>query len=113
VTATVTRSKYFDAIKVFKSHRGIHVYHGINVDQHSKQQNKCKYSICTCFVVLSVDLHYSSMRFYVVLFFTVYICIMQRRNLVEFLKFITFKNLDEKRCIFLLIKDLLFSFPTV
>ncbi len=26
-------------------HRGINVDHGINVDQHSKPRNKCKYSI--------------------------------------------------------------------
>jgi hypothetical protein len=27
------------------SHRGINADHGINVDQHTKQRNMCKYSI--------------------------------------------------------------------
>jgi hypothetical protein len=38
-------------------HRGINGDHGINGDEHSKPRKKCKYSICTCFVVLSVNLH--------------------------------------------------------
>jgi hypothetical protein len=53
------------------SHRGINVDHGINLDQHIKPQKPANtvytqnhktsanlvYCICTCFVVLSVDLH--------------------------------------------------------
>jgi hypothetical protein len=47
-------------ISLLEYYQGINVDHGINVDQHSKPQNKGKYSIyCThtCCVVLSVDLH--------------------------------------------------------
>jgi hypothetical protein len=40
-----------------KSPRGINIDHGINVDQHSKLRANSLYCICTCFAVLSVELH--------------------------------------------------------
>jgi hypothetical protein len=45
--------------RLYNTHQGMNVDHGINVDQHSKPRNKYNtvYCICTCFVVLSADLH--------------------------------------------------------
>jgi hypothetical protein len=41
---------------ICSTHRGINVDHGINVNQHSTSANTV-YCICTCFMVLSVDLN--------------------------------------------------------